>query len=440
MNNVMTKVRTITIFMTDRCNLRCKYCFEQYGGYKNSDFKEESIEKLVELLKERDPNEGILTLQLFGGEPTLRLTQIELLFRKIKEAQLKYDIGVEFISNGYNINFDILDKIYNLSDGISYISFGISMILNEKYHDEDRVNIKGEGTYQDIYQNLIKLINKYPNMNKSVHSVISKKNIYHIDEIIEQSFQFYLNNDIEKVTFALVSVSSLENNEDEYTIDELDLYYKAYFNFIKRHEKYLKSLCVEKQDEILDMFFFPISYKTYLGMDYDYGKMGFCQLYKSEITLTSDGYILACHRQTTYENKNKFKNIMDCKSYEEFKTWNEVPSEIIEIYADGSEYGFYKPMNEEGFDCTNCHFTLKCGTCPAANYANLKTFNMKSMKECRRTMSIVELNLKYEELKLKKEQNELLKAINEKIDTLGNLNINIADAIQMLLTTNADNK
>lgn len=73
-------VRTVMVYLTDACNLRCGYCFVRKGSRRMSP---QTAERLVEFLFRRDlaPSEETVQVNFFGGEPFLELERMEQIVR-----------------------------------------------------------------------------------------------------------------------------------------------------------------------------------------------------------------------------------------------------------------------------------------------------------------------------------------------------------------------
>ena len=106
------KIDYLRLSVTDRCNLRCKYCMPG-GGIRLAGREElltyEEILKVVKILGEQ----GIRKLRLTGGEPLLRDDILELVsgLSKLKDIE---DISTELVarlkggSEPYSVDLGIL--------------------------------------------------------------------------------------------------------------------------------------------------------------------------------------------------------------------------------------------------------------------------------------------------------------------------------------------
>ena len=417
-------INDITLVLTEACNMRCKYCFEKEGNYRNKYMSEETIEKALMLfLKQQFEH---FSISLFGGEPTLNNSALKKLIDILNKTDKS--IEIDMTTNLFYINKDIMNRINELAKKTN-IDFHIcvSVMFNKDLHNEDRIDIKGNGTYDKIIDNLEYCLKNYNNIRFSAHSVISKKNIKNVSKIIDSAIEFKLTHQrLDKNSFALVSTASLNNSEDEYTKEELKYYYEDY---IKR-DKEQYGLCKKYIEEL----YFPITYSFDLLHNRE---LSVCRAMKSEITIGADGNISPCHRadmgsKNVLIPKISYGNIMDMNSIEDVE--KNIPK--IENIEDG-KVKFISELTEG--DCTKCNFNSMCHTCIIANYNSTGSFKYKSKGECLRTMTMAELTMEYERIKMMKEIRNELENINNRLNSLGEITTINTEALVELLKQKENN-
>lgn len=412
-------IDSVTFILTEACNMRCKYCFEQEYKYQNKYMNDKTIEKTLRLLLNQD-NVNEFSINLFGGEPTLNNKCIEKVIEILTNTNK--NVLLTITTNLFILNKDIFRKlnILSLKSNID-IEVTVSGILNEKYHDEDRIDANGKGTYKQTVDNLEYCLKNFENLKIGVHSVISKKNMKNITEIIDSSLNFKLKHpSLYKNSFALVSVASLKDSNDEYTKEEFKFYYEDYV--YRNKEKY--NIC----NKYIEDMYFPIIYSFDL---LENTKLTVCRAMKTEITIGTDGNISPCHRSDIGIKEKDIKtisygNINDVLSIEEIE--RNIPN-IENIKDDGVK--FISELNNE--ECSKCSFNSMCHTCIMANYNLIGNFNYKSKGECLRTMTMAELTIEYERVKLMKEIKKELSEMKEKINNLGEITTINTEALVELL-------
>jgi sulfatase maturation enzyme AslB (radical SAM superfamily) len=90
------------LYLTNQCNLRCPYCYEQQGVKRKKriiTYKE--IDEYLDNLVKTEP-ENVSTLCLMGGEPLLEIKKIKYIFDKCKKYKetINKNIAINIISNG----------------------------------------------------------------------------------------------------------------------------------------------------------------------------------------------------------------------------------------------------------------------------------------------------------------------------------------------------
>lgn len=146
------KCARIVICPTLKCNFRCPYCFQEHSFIDmNLEVEElvyDFISKLSKVVEE-------VSITFFGGEPLLYPKKIELMTSNIYSIAKNSNIKIQFsiITNGYNINNDIirLFKRYNFG------SIQITLDGDPETHDQRRVLVNGQGTFNRIYNNIVSL-------------------------------------------------------------------------------------------------------------------------------------------------------------------------------------------------------------------------------------------------------------------------------------------
>lgn len=144
----------VVLHITNKCNLRCKYCYANGGSYKLEEgIMDEHVAKqaLDSFFGEAD---SIGLVQLFGGEPTMNLPLIEYVCEYVKKEneRRRQNTQIGIVTNGTNVTeeFIRLIKEYSLFVTVSYD--GIPEI-----NDKLRVYQNGIGTSDTILKNIKKL-------------------------------------------------------------------------------------------------------------------------------------------------------------------------------------------------------------------------------------------------------------------------------------------
>ncbi|MCD6398915.1 MAG: radical SAM protein [Candidatus Aenigmarchaeota archaeon] len=187
------------IMLTNRCNLRCSYCFMNAGasGYIYEPTLEQ-LRKMMEQVRNEKPVPS-KAVQLTGGEPTVREDLIEI----IKMAKELGFVHVQLNTNGIKLSEDVelCRKIKEAGVNTIYMSFdGISKETNPWIEQNKKAveNLRKAG---------LKSIVLVP--------VVMKKNLHELSDIIKYAIE---NNDVVRgVNFQPISFAGrLENVTQEY--------------------------------------------------------------------------------------------------------------------------------------------------------------------------------------------------------------------------------
>ncbi|MDC6482024.1 radical SAM protein [Pelagibacteraceae bacterium] len=170
----------LTIFLTDKCNMKCAHCFIiKEAPKKTIELSTEDYKKLFKSL------EGKTSQILFtGGEPTLRKDFYEILYSSY------HDGGVSTASIFSNALYpdkthDLIKKVLETTN--LNIHLHTSIDGNEAFHDDNR---KVKGSYGKVVQT-INLINELEKKFKNrlsrvvVNVSISKMNKNHLADVVK---------------------------------------------------------------------------------------------------------------------------------------------------------------------------------------------------------------------------------------------------------------
>lgn len=205
----------IGIKLTNRCNLRCKHCYEwNESGYHHNlpkDYKNTDIDLsiITKCIKETEKTRAMF--YLWGGEPLLYSNMEDLL-----QCLIDNDRYTVICTNG-----TLLNKFYKK---ISEFGKNIELLLaidgDEKSHDA----LRGDGNFNLVMER-IKPILDLKKEGKfygtiSVHTMISNENIHNLYETVCFLDELGIDN-------LILCLPWYISKETSY---EMDKYYDAYFS------------------------------------------------------------------------------------------------------------------------------------------------------------------------------------------------------------------
>lgn len=327
---------SVTIIPTLECNCVCFYCFERQHHIKQEDSFDwnKVTEGILHYIEEKLPYVKTLNIAWFGGEPLLKIKEIDDLSEKLIALTEKYgvDYTASMTTNGTRLKYipDVCNRLKK--NKISNIQ--ITLDGDREHHDQTRKYASdGQGTFEDVVKAIkILYLEKF---NVSVRINLNKKNIYTISNV----FDVLEYEDLKKVKLyfgQLLDYSSGNTSEIYMNIEEF-------------------SDTIVKLYEVLKDRGFPY------GMDDHYPTAArACMACRPDsAVIDCNGNIFKCRTQTGELDK-KIGNVLNLEN----QTRKEAIQEIN--WAEWSPFEYSK--------CTECQFLplCMCG-CPYTLYDNNST-------------------------------------------------------------------
>lgn len=183
----------VTIWVSDKCNLHCKYCYEGEGKPDDIMSKEISGSTIAFIKKQmRTRSNGHLSVTFHGGEPLFGFERIKYILNEIKTffPECRFSMTTNATILTEEIEKFLVCNIDELSVSIDGECLS---------HDLNRVFSDGKGTYSIVEKNVIKLLSEKKNIRARmtiVPETVNKlsKNIEHLIKlgfhIIEPNLDF----------------------------------------------------------------------------------------------------------------------------------------------------------------------------------------------------------------------------------------------------------
>ncbi|MEG0051347.1 MAG: radical SAM peptide maturase, CXXX-repeat target family [Terrisporobacter sp.] len=160
-------MKSITLCVTEDCNLACTYCY-MVGKNKKNKLSFEMAKKCVDhILEDRNEfNSDSVVWDFIGGEPFLEIDLIDRICNYIKQKMFLLDhpwfssYRFSFSSNG--ILYDTPKVQDFIRKNKEHISIGLSVDGNETKHNKSRIYPDGRGSYSDVVRNVPLWIKQFP--------------------------------------------------------------------------------------------------------------------------------------------------------------------------------------------------------------------------------------------------------------------------------------
>ncbi|MCP4991144.1 MAG: radical SAM protein [Colwellia sp.] len=168
---------SITVELTESCNFRCQYCYQDHNDENIINEVEEGI---LKYLSARVQDLKVVQLNWFGGEPLLRLNEIKRISNKVKDYLCSK--GIEYkqhmTTNGYLLTRELASDLFR--DGLDNIQ--ITLDGGKISHDKTRVLISGKGTYDRVLNGCKNAVDA--GMELIVRMNLTKENYHYVEDML----------------------------------------------------------------------------------------------------------------------------------------------------------------------------------------------------------------------------------------------------------------
>lgn len=163
-------VRTVTIQVTNDCNLRCTYCYQhcKHSGNIDVNLAKKFIDDLLANKYKEYLDIDVVNFLIFdfiGGEPFIAIKEIEEITEYIElkflleNSKFLYNHRYSFSSNGTLYRNECVQNYLKKYNGL--ISISVTVDGNKEVHDACRVFPDGSGSYDLAHEAQTALRKKY---------------------------------------------------------------------------------------------------------------------------------------------------------------------------------------------------------------------------------------------------------------------------------------
>jgi len=268
----MKTVTGASIFLTEKCNLDCAYCFEKnkYGQTMSNEKLKQAIDFMF---TNRDKHSNRLLFMWFGGEPLLNFEGLKygVEYIKTKEKELsdnKFSANHVIITNGTICNDEVLEFLKNNKKISVQISWdGLPEVQNGQRGKSELVEANIEKF--DTLENHV-----------SVHPIITPLMV----PVLEENFDYIIN----KFKNRKVNISPrFASGDDGEWLNDEKLYNDLFNGLVNVFEKYPNQISLITNCESAIK-----------------GEPNTCGAGKFFMSITPNGDLYACHRFYTAKVKD----------------------------------------------------------------------------------------------------------------------------------------
>lgn len=218
------KFQSITVNVTQVCNLHCSYCAAGGDGSFGDPVKKISVDKTIpqlQFLMRRVQDGGHFQVTFLGGEPLLYPEGIRILAEVVREECAKRGISNEFIvvTNGTQFNQKTVALLKDLHANIT-----VSIDGPAEINDALRPNKGGRGVTAQVIQGLeLLLADKTGLKSVGLSGVFGKNNLE-----LEKAFDFYSSFNVDWFDFTYDHLETSAEINKAYTNQVLSLAERAF--------------------------------------------------------------------------------------------------------------------------------------------------------------------------------------------------------------------
>lgn len=149
----LSKTLNLTIMITDACNFRCVYCWQNHGTQIMTTIAKNKIYKFIDYMTKVNCDKVFITW--FGGEPLINKTIVAEMASEIKQITKKNNTAFisHIITNGYELTYDLFRRL--VANNVH--SFTITLDGPAEVHNAQRPHANGGPTFETILNNLVQI-------------------------------------------------------------------------------------------------------------------------------------------------------------------------------------------------------------------------------------------------------------------------------------------
>jgi sulfatase maturation enzyme AslB (radical SAM superfamily) len=155
MSSQPARISGYRVVLTDHCNMKCTYCFVDTNTGA-SDMSKDDLRVGLEFLAEQNAGQREITVQWFGGEPTIRFDLMKHGDRYLRELAERFHIGrvqSTVVTNGAAIRDEMIEHFSEYRYGV-----GVSFDGSPSENSIERFLLSGRPADRSIARNVRRLV------------------------------------------------------------------------------------------------------------------------------------------------------------------------------------------------------------------------------------------------------------------------------------------
>ncbi|AFS77135.1 radical SAM domain-containing protein [Gottschalkia acidurici 9a] len=316
-DRLLNRREQLTLELTEKCNMRCKYCIyhDGQGGYRNFGNKDMTFDVAKKAIDEfmRDSTKSDqVSITFYGGEPLVKFDLIKQCVEYCQDTYKNRIIDYSMTTNATLIDEEIADWLANLK-GLTHMLISIDGPRN--IHNSNRIFKNGEGTFDATMRGLnllVKAMGEEAGSRIGINAVFSEELTK--EEI--ESIQGFVNslewtNENTRITYSYTTVSD-EDVEYNGIDSEREVYLRSlsetnpnfsiidkinYSNLASSNNKtdYFDNVSIDGDDFIKRLYFIHNRFLTDEPVS-QYRMNGCCIPGARRTYVTTEGKYMPCER------------------------------------------------------------------------------------------------------------------------------------------------
>lgn len=344
-------LKRLSINISNDCNLKCTYCYANFGCYgaANNLMDLELIK--VTLDKFFEAFDEILIIQVFGGEPLLHYEGFkficEYIETKYTQGKIKYRTQITTVTNGTIMTSKIIELIKKY-----HVLVTISLDGPEEIHDKSRPFLNGQGTFSKILKNIEKL-NAVTNQPAQIEVTYNQEHINRNVSILD--ILKFIEEKLKHISVHIAPVSA--DKKECFALENRNAFVES-VDEINRHNSSTNSnLGYVILEDIQE------------SLKYPHTRINFCDAGIDLISVSTTGEVYPCYM---FIDEPEFY-LMDIKD----------PLFSREtLLMKTKSYRNYNRLNDLNSKCSTCFAANVCGGCMGINYYNTNDIHISPSDDC----------------------------------------------------------
>lgn len=182
----LSTANMVTLEVTERCNLRCKYCvYNDHGAFRTYGSRDMSFDVAKKAIDHINPQRGEkVNIAFYGGEPLLNFDLIKKCIEYSQSHITNAPVTYAMTTNCVLMTRELAKYFASIEGFFITVSLDGPM----KYHDKNRVFQNGNGSFERTMaglRNIVEALGSNVNTRLNINMVIDDASCKKMDEIQE---------------------------------------------------------------------------------------------------------------------------------------------------------------------------------------------------------------------------------------------------------------